>query len=158
MKWIQQKLLVLSPQKCVGLVSLVFFMQIWLTWLFSADRSSCANCSALLKVRTEECCKCHDSMMRWAPTHLLMIFQNMLLHFPPVVHSAHLLNATFLAGSRKFSFSAQRVMFCFFLSCFSLTVLTCIQTWHWSNSGAWTWCAEWYCSSESLLISKRKPY
>lgn len=100
----------------------------------------------------------HDSMMRWALTHLLMIFQNMLLHFPPVVHSAHLLNATFLAGSRKISFSAQRVMFCFFLICFFLTVLICIQTRHWSSSGAWTWCAEWYCSSEILLLSKRKPY
>jgi len=39
-----------------------------------------------------------------------MIFQNMLPHFPPVVHSAHLLDATFLAGSRKIGLSAQRVV------------------------------------------------
>lgn len=61
--------------------SLGGFMQIWLTWLVSGDGFSCAICSAFNEVRAEKCSKCHDSMMRWALTHLLMIFQNMLLHF-----------------------------------------------------------------------------
>lgn len=39
-----------------------------------------------------------------------MVLQNMLPQFPLVAHSAHLLDATFLAGSRKIALSAQRLM------------------------------------------------
>lgn len=86
-------------------------------WLVSADRFSSAICCALREVRPEECSECPGSMMKSVQAHLLMAFQNMLPLFPPVAHSAHLVESTAPAGSRKTGLSTEADLFIHFSLC-----------------------------------------